>query len=344
MSHYGMFLLQVLTLVAGVGLVVALVSRRRSGAGERTQLLLEDLNERYRKRHRRVRLEGMASAHRKGAMKAYRREDKQRLKAAKGDEHEAVSQPNVWVLEFQGDLRASATTRLGEEISALLGAAEQGDEVVLQLESAGGLVHAYGLASAQLDRLRHAGLTLTVCVDKVAASGGYMMACCANRIQVAPFAVLGSIGVVAQLPNVNRLLKRHDIDVEIMTAGRYKRTLTVFGENTEEGREKFSENLENTHHLFKTFVAERRPGVDIEAVSTGEIWYGSQAIDNGLADQIGTCEGYLLERMKTARVIKVKLESRRSFGERLGVAVSHGVERAVERTLEALDATRWLRR
>lgn len=325
---------------AAVIAAVALLARtRRSGAERSRQLRVEELNERYRQRQRRLQLATLGPSERKPLLKEWRRDAKQRRKRAQ-KEFEATT----WVIEFHGDLKASATSRLAEEVSALLAVAEQGDEVVVLLESAGGLVHAYGLAAAQLDRLHEAEIAVTVCIDKVAASGGYMMACTAGRLRVAPFAVVGSIGVVAQLPNVHRLLKRHDIDVDVMTAGRYKRTLTVFGENTDEGREKFVEDLEGIHRLFKEYVAARRPQLDIEAVATGEIWYGSEAVGNGLADELGTSEAYLLKRMEVSRVLKISLELRKGLGERVGLAGARAVERGVERTLEAVDASRWLRR
>ncbi|GGX78548.1 protease SohB [Litchfieldella qijiaojingensis] len=341
LTDYGLFLAKALTLLAVVGLIIALVARVRGEPGERVRLRIEDLNERYLQRRRRLRLASTARGLRKGQLKAFRRADKDEKRQAKG---QASVRPCVWVLDFHGDLRASNTPRLAEEISALLGVVKEGDEVVIRLESAGGLVHSYGLAAAQLDRLRGAGVNSTVCVDKVAASGGYLMACCADRLRVAPFAVLGSIGVVAQLPNIHRLLKRHDVDVEVLTAGRYKRTLTVFGENTEEGREKFIDDLENTHELFKRYVAERRADLDIDAVSTGEIWYGSDAVQRGLADSLGTSEAYLLERMNDARVLAVRLETRRGLSERLGLAIAKGAERGVERAIEVADASRWLRK
>ncbi|MGO3770402.1 MAG: protease SohB, partial [Vreelandella alkaliphila] len=218
------------------------------------------------------------------------------------------------------------------------------DEVVVRLESAGGLVHAYGLAAAQLDRLQAAGLTTTVCIDKVAASGGYMMACTANHIKAAPFAVIGSIGVVAQVPNIHRLLKRNDIDVELLTAGKYKRTLTVLGENTEEGREKFIDDLENTHRLFKEYVSQHRPDMDIDALATGEIWYGSEALEQKLTDSIGTSEAYLVERMAQAQVYCVKLEPPKTLSRKVGLAVSAGVEQAIVKGLGLIDAAGWQRR
>ena len=176
-------------------------------------------------------------------------------------------------------MKASAVSSLRQEITAILSLAEKQDEVLVRLESGGGMVHAYGLASSQLLRIRNQDIDLTVCVDKVAASGGYMMACVANKLLAAPFAVIGSIGVIAQIPNFHRLLKKNDIDFEMITAGEYKRTLTMFGENTEKGREKFAEDIEDVHVLFKDFVKEHRPALDVEAVATGEVWFGQRAID-----------------------------------------------------------------
>lgn len=342
LNDLGMFVAQLLILALVVGLVAAVIARVRGEGGERLRLRVEELNARREYRRRRLALAASDPGARKRLLKAFRRDDKAQDK--RGRKAEAQSRQTVWVLDFHGDIRASGAGRFAEEISAVLAAANEGDEVVLRLESAGGLVHAYGLAAAQVDRLREAGLTTTACVDKVAASGGYLMACAADQLRAAPFAVLGSIGVVAQLPNVHRLLKRHDIDVELLTAGEYKRTLTVFGENTPQGREKFQSDLENIHQLFKTHVAERRPNLDIEAVATGEVWYGRDALPRGLIDALGTSEEYLVSRMVHARVISVRLEARRPLGERLGMAVSRGIEHGIDRVLERLDAGRWEKR
>lgn len=342
LMEFVMFLVQVLGLVVILGLAVAVMVRLRGGSDDRTRLRVEELNDKRRQRRRRLTMAASEPGQRKRLLKGFRRDDK--LMGKLGRKDETAKRPTVWVLDFHGDIRASSAGRLAEEISAVLDAAGDDDEVVVRLESAGGLVHAYGLAAAELDRLREAGLPTTICVDKVAASGGYLMACGADRLRAAPFAVLGSIGVVAQVPNVHRLLKRHDIDMEILTAGRYKRTLTVFGENTDEGREKFHEDLETTHRLFKQHVAERRPGLDIEAVATGEIWYGREALARGLIDALGTSEAYLVERMQEARVISVRLEAKQRLADRLGKAVSVGVERTLERGMELLDASRWQKR
>jgi serine protease SohB len=198
--------------------------------------------------------------------------------------------------------------------------------VVLRLESGGGLVHSYGLAASQLARIRQAGIPLTICIDKVAASGGYMMACIGEKIISAPFAVLGSIGVVAQLPNVNRLLKKHDIDFEVLTAGEYKRTLTVFGENTEKGKEKFQEDLDVTHQLFKDFVGRYRPQLHIDEVATGEVWLGVAALNRKLVDELRTSDEYLSDRAREANLFHLHFAERKSLQERIGMAASGTVE------------------
>ena len=342
-AEIGTFVVQTTIVMSLIGIGLILMARTKQDKESDLKLYIEPLNDQRRRRGRRLRLAATLPGARKKLLKAFRHEDKKRHKAQKSSQ-ETADEARVWVLDFHGDLKASQTERFGQEVSAIIDVAAENDEVVVRLESAGGLVHAYGLAAAQLDRLRTAGLTTTVCIDKVAASGGYLMACTAQHIKAAPFAVIGSIGVVAQVPNIHRLLKRHDIDVELLTAGKYKRTLTVLGENTEEGKAKFLEDLENTHHLFKSYVAERRPAMDIETIATGEIWYGSEALPQLLIDSVGTSEAYLVERMAEARVFTVKLEPPKTVTRKLGLAVSEGVEKAALKAIGLIDAAGWQRR
>ncbi|MCT9387178.1 protease SohB [Acinetobacter baumannii] len=226
----------------------------------------------------------------------------------------------IFVLDFKGDIQASAVENLREEITLILATAKVGrDRVVVRLESPGGMVHGYGLAAAQLVRLRDAGFHLTICVDKVAASGGYMMACIANEIISAPFAVVGSIGVVAQVPNFNRLLKEHNVDFELYTAGQYKRTVTMFGENTPEGKAKFEEELQQTHVLFKHFVEKYRPQLNVDKVATGEHWYGQDALDLNLVDKLQTSDEYLLALLPQHDVYVINTRKKATLGEKLGL-------------------------
>ncbi len=242
--------------------------------------------------------------------------------AEAGEDDEPARKPRVYVLNFLGDMEASSVHCLREEITAVLSVADKdaGDEVILRLESPGGLVHSYGHAASQLQRINDAGLPLTAVVDEVAASGGYMMACVADKIVAAPFAVIGSIGVVAELPNFNRLLKRFDIDYEQHTAGQFKRTLTVFGENTDEGRRKFQQELEDTHLLFKSFVGQHREKVDLDKVATGEHWYGTQAIELGLVDELQTSDALLQSLYEDHDVYEVNYEFRKTLADRLSLA------------------------
>lgn len=339
LAEMGTFLFQLLC-VGVVVIVASLVILRSRGSGSQrdaTRLRITDLGRRHEQRTQELKMVGMPARARRRQMR--------RVKRDQGRATDSSSSPTTWVLDFHGNIKASGVTRLAEEISLLLPVVGNEDEVVLRLESPGGLVHAYGLAAAELDRLREAGVTTTVCVDKVAASGGYLMACNADRIRVAPFAVIGSIGVVAQVPNLHRMLKRHDIDVELHTAGRFKRTLTVLGENSDEGREKFREDLESTHDKFKRYVAERRPQLDIEAIATGEIWYGEEAVDKGLADDVGTSEAYLVAAMGRGRVMRVGLEPQRTtLLSRLGMGSLRLLDHLWERVEERLDAALWERR
>ncbi len=250
--------------------------------------------------------------------KTLKAELKARKKAAKLEAKNPVEKKTIYLIDFDGDIRASAVDRLRDEISAILTAAIPGrDEVVVRLESPGGTVTGYGLAASQLLRVREAQIQLTICVDEVAASGGYMMACTANQILAAPFAILGSIGVIAQVPNLHRLLKRHDVDYEEITAGEFKRTVSLLAEITAKGRQKFVEQIEDTHLLFKEFIAEHRPQLRVEHVATGEHWFGKRALDLGLADRIISSDAYLFAQRKEARILEVRLESKQSFGEKL---------------------------
>ncbi len=324
---YGMFLLKTLTLVVAVlfivGGIISLGSRSKRETPGRIEVT--DLCERYRDYERRVQQAVLDEAGRKAAQKAEKREDKARCKGkAKGG---GERRPRLYVLDFHGDIRASAVERLREEVSAVLTLAEASDEVILRLESGGGVVHGYGLAASQLQRIRDAGVPLTVAVDKVAASGGYMMACIGQRIIAAPFAVLGSIGVMAQLPNFHRLLKKHDIDIELHTAGEFKRTLTMLGENSDRARRKFLQELEETHQLFKQFVAENRPALEIEQVATGEIWYGRQALERGLVDALQTSDAYLMERRGEWDIHRIAYVEKHPWARRMALSMEGRIER-----------------
>jgi serine protease SohB len=330
--QYGLFLAKAITVVVAIGLVIGFlfnaIRHAREFASE--HLEVKNLNRRFEQMADVLNHELMGESERKAYLKARKAEYKQRAKAAKLGK---APRPRVFVLGFDGDIRASAVENLREEISAVVQVARPNDEVLLRLESSGGMVHTYGLAASQLKRLGSAGIRMTAAVDEVAASGGYMMACVADRIIAAPFAVIGSIGVVAQLPNFNRLLKEHHVDFELHTAGEYKRTLTLFGENTEAAREKFREELEDTHALFKSFVSDNRPQLDMQQVATGEHWYGSRAIERKLVDSIQTSDDYLLAASKEKDIYEVKFKRRQGLPERL----AHSV-RAV---MNAFGSARW---
>lgn len=332
---YGLFLAKSVTVVVAVIVVIGVITSLRQRR-EQTSGYIEVINltDRFDSYQRTLQSAVLDDAALKKWMKQQRKGDKQRRKAAQrraGGTEEAGARPRLYVLDFEGDIRAEATATLREAISAVLTLATPHDEVLLRLESGGGLVHAYGLAASQLERLRKAGIPLTVAVDKVAASGGYMMACLANRILAAPFAVIGSIGVMAQLPNFHRLLKKHDIDVELHTAGDFKRTLTVFGENTERGREKFLAELEETHQLFKQFVGEHRPQVNLDQVATGEIWYGRQALEKQLVDALSTSDEYLMGLREQRDLFLVRYVEKRSWQEKMGISMESTLDRLLLR-------------
>ena len=344
LTEYGLFLAKVITFVVAavvvVSIIVSATQKDRDDHEDDGELQILKLNEKYRKLREAIQARLMTEDERKAWSKAKKKEDKAEKKAGKAKKGETGAVKDtpgrIYVLDFDGDIKASDTDPLRRAISAVLSVAEPGkDEVVIRLESGGGLVHSYGLAAAQLDRIRSKGIHLTACVDKVAASGGYMMACVADRIVASPFAVLGSIGVVAQLPNFHRLLKKNNVDFEILTAGEHKRTMTVFGENTDKGRQKFLEDLEDTHGLFKDYVSERRPELDIAAVATGDIWFGKRALEVKLIDEIKTSDEYLIEACERADVVSVTFQRKRTLPEKLGLATSSALEHTVWKVLSA---------
>ena len=313
LAAYGLFLAELATFALALVIVVVLIaSSRRRGHAE--GLVVEHLNRRFEDSADNLKLTIEGKGRYKKALKARQKERKREEKARSKD---GSTKPRLFVLDFKGDLRATAAASLREEVSAVLRVAQPGEQVLVRLENSGGTVHEHGFAASQLTRLKQHGLKLIVAVDKVAASGGYLMACVADRLIAAPFAIVGSIGVLAQLPNFHRLLEEKGVDFEQITAGRYKRTLTMFGENTDEGRAKLKEQVEEIHALFKAQIREHRPQVDVESVATGEHWHGVRALALKLVDELKTSDDVLLEAAKDHDIYHVTYKRRRTLQERI---------------------------
>jgi S49 (protease IV) family peptidase len=307
--EYSLFLAKALTILICLLLaVLGIAAAKRDNDDDEDKFEVRSLNEYYEEQQELL-YEALLD---KKALKARQKAQKQ----AEKDEAE-TQKPRIFVLDFDGDVEASAVAQLREQISAVIQVASTEDRVLLRLESGGGLVHAYGLAASQLARLRARQIPLTVAVDKVAASGGYMMACIGNEIIAAPFAILGSIGVVGALPNFNELLKQHRIRYEEHTAGEHKRNLTVFGENSEADREQFRHELAVTHDLFKQHIHTYRPQLDIDALATGETWYGAQAVENRLIDTVGTSDDYILAHLHSHQLLQLEEESKQRWYDKL---------------------------
>jgi len=347
LAEYGLFLAKLITFAVAALVVIGIaISAAQRGRQEEDQgeIRVVRLNDRMRETRESLEASIQDDASRKHWLRELRRKRRKERKAAgnKAKSGEDSRRGRLYVLDFQGDIKASHTSSLRRCVSAILSVADpQRDEVVVRLESAGGMVHSYGYAAAQLDRIRQRSLPLTASIDKVAASGGYMMACVADRIVASPFAILGSIGVVAQLPNFHRLLKRNDVDFEVLTAGEYKRTLTVFGENTDKGRKKFREDLEETHKLFKHYVSEHRPAVDIDRVATGEIWFGRQALEVNLADELKTSDELLMDACEDRDVFLARYEKRKTLPEKLGLSAATATESLFMRGIDWLRQSRY---
>ena len=337
-SQYSLFLAETATVVIAILVVlIFILSQRRKSSTIAGRLSVKDISQDYEQVKDDMLMSSMdeveAKQFNKELKKQKKLEKKQAKQAAKkkdsSDENAKSSdaKPKLFVLSFNGSMDAHEVEELRQEITAVLAIIKPEDQVVVKLESPGGVVHGYGLAASQLLRFRTRNIPFTAVVDKVAASGGYMMACTASKIVAAPFAIVGSIGVVAQIPNFNRLLKKHDVDIELQTAGEYKRTLTMFGENTDQGRQKFKQELEETHLLFKDFVKEYRPNIDIEQVATGEHWFATQAKEKGLVDEISTSDDFILSYLDTHKIIAVSYQRKQKLTEKLSKNVVKGMER-----------------
>ncbi|MAR93373.1 MAG: protease SohB [Pseudomonadota bacterium] len=335
-AEYGLFLAKAVTVVIAIIMIIAVAAataqarQRRDHKGE---IQVTPLNEFFDELRNALRHSILDSDELKRLEKERKKAEKQKKK-----NKSEPRRKRIFVLDFDGDIKASGVEDLANEVTAVLTMAEKQDEVVLRLESPGGQVHGYGLAASQLERFRQREIPLTVCVDKVAASGGYMMACTANQILAAPFAILGSIGVVAELPNFHRVLRKYDVDYDIYTAGEFKRTVTMLGENTPEGKRKFVEEIEDTHGLFKALVQRNRPALEVDAVATGEHWYGNQCLEKGLIDKIQTSADYLFAASEQCDVYEVSYEVKKSMADRLGFAMEGALTRAGYRLLGLLTA------
>ncbi len=323
LAEYGLFLLKALTIVIAIIVVISFAA----AAGRKAHmegLEVEDLNKKYRNIADALRKAVSSKGEAKRAAKERKAEDKMRAK-------QPSERPRSFVIDFKGDLKASAVASLREEVTAILEVAGKDDEVIVRLENHGGIVHEHGLAASQLARIRERDIPLIICVDKVAASGGYLMACVASKVYAAPFAILGSIGVLAQIPNFNRMLDSHGVDFEEVAAGKYKRTLTMFGKNTDEDRAKLKEELEDVHVLFKEAVAKYRQDLDLEKVATGEHWYGTRALELGLADELLTSDELLGAKAADRDLYKVAWKIKQPLQKR----VMANVESAIEKVDEA---------
>lgn len=325
----GLFASKTFLIVVALLVVIAFILLSMNRTRGRAQLEIEKLNERF-DLMRETMNETVLS---KKALKTIQKLEKKKK--------ETKDRRRVFVLKFEGDIKASEVDELREEITAILSIAGPGDEIIAKIESPGGMVSHYGLAASQLKRIREQKVKLTVCVDKVAASGGYLMACVADQILAAPFAIVGSIGVVASVPNLHRLLNKHDIDYREITAGEYKRTVSIFGEITPQGLEKFKQQIQETHELFKHFVEEHRPQLKLEHIATGEYWYGAQAVGLHLVDKIQTSDDYIFQLAKEADVYKVNYQTRKRLSEKLSESLGQAAQKAVQKVYQDLVLNRF---
>ncbi|MEL0647769.1 protease SohB [Pseudoalteromonas agarivorans] len=319
--EYGLFFAKTVTFIIAIAVVLMLiVASAVKPKAKKGEIEIEDVSEKLNE----LKESFLHNTLSKKELKAHQKQLKAQSKKTVSDD----PKPRLYVVDFTGSMDAHEVESLREEVTAIISIADpKTDKVLVRLESGGGVVHGYGLAASQLQRIKSAGIFLSVAIDKVAASGGYMMACVADEILAAPFAIVGSIGVIAQIPNFNKILKKNDVEFEQITAGEFKRTLTLFGENTDKAREKFRDEIEETHGLFKTFVSTQRPSLNIDLVATGEHWFATQAIDKGLVDVIKTSDDALLEQQSERQIYKVKYKVKKGLSDKLALGLSSGVNK-----------------
>jgi len=338
LAEYGLFLAKTVTIVIAIIIIMAtaVANTMKQRGEDKGSIIITHLNKEIND----LKDEIFKAVEDEHTLKKVHKEEKKKAKKEKKEKKKSLGKEDdakkrIFVLNFDGDPKASQVDELRKAITAVLTVAKpEKDEVMLRLESPGGMVHAYGLAASQLQRIRSRKIPLTICVDKVAASGGYMMACVANKLIAAPFAYIGSIGVLVQMPNFNRLLKEKHVDYEMVTAGEYKRTLTMFGENTKEDREKMEEDIQEVHTLFKDFVRTSRPDMDIDKLATGETWLGSRARELGLVDETGTSDEYIAAACDNAEVYEVAYEKKKKITDKLGSVLEGALDNILMRWLQ----------
>ena len=336
LTDYGVFLLKVITIALAVTLpLLIIIGSSKGKTPSKGSLVIKNLSKKY---------EEMGNSLRSSQLnpKELKKYNKDLQKKKKKDNKKPSKEESVYVLNFNGDIQASEVTKLKHEINAILLSDTKCKEVVIKVESGGGSAYAYGLCAAELKRLVDNKIKLTVCIDKVAASGGYLMSCVATKIIAAPWAIVGSIGVIAQLPNFHRLLKKNSIDFEMHTAGEFKRTLTNFGENTEDGRKKFKSELEDLHVIFKDFVKEQRPQVDTKIVATGEVWQGEKAIEVGLIDALGTSDDYLVGLSKKLKLFEIEYVEKKNLAEKFAFSTQLVIEKSILKFYDIVNKDRFI--
>ena len=333
-SEYLFFLLKIITVVIALVYIFSVLSSAKVKKQGKGHLSVKNLSKAFKSMGLLINKSHLSQKEFKKLLKEEKKQDK---KTSKSKDKDAV-----FVLDFMGDVQATGDVKLKEEINAILSSKLKCKEVVLKMESRGGSAYAYGLCAAELKRLVDNGINLTVCIDKVAASGGYLMSCVATKIIAAPWAIVGSIGVIAQLPNFHKLLKRNDIDIELHTAGEFKRTLTSLGKNTAEGRKKFISELQELHTVFKDFVSENRSQIDTKKVATGEVWQGNKAQELGLIDDIGTSNDYLIQLSEKYDLYEIDYVINQTIGDKFSFAAQTVIERSIDKFYDLINRDRFI--
>lgn len=239
---------------------------------------------------------------------------------------EGIVRKTAVLLSFNGDINATEVIEFGRAVSMIVQMKDLVSEVYIIINSGGGVVNGYGLLASEIERLHYSEIETYALIDQVAASGGYMAACVANHVVAAPFAYIGSIGVVSEMPNFNQILSDNGINIEQHTAGKSKRTVTPLGKITDEDRNEFKKKLERIHRSFINHVSHYRNINDADEnknsiIFSGDYWIAEETVELelGLVDEISTSQEFLLDKMKEYNIIEITFQENKTKKSKLSL-------------------------
>jgi protease IV len=242
-------------------------------------------------------------------------------------------QTRVAVIVAAGEIldgNQSPGTIGGETLSRLLRAATQDEKikaVVLRVDSPGGSVTASEQIYREVQALRKSGKPVVVSMANYAASGGYYISAPADEIWASPATITGSIGIFAEVPNINRTLTKFGVGVDGLSTtpldGMLQRLDVPM---SEAARTLVQSNVEYGYGQFLERVADGRhkTTAQVDEIGQGRVWSGADAQAHGLVDQLGTFDEAVKAAARRAHLTEYKLqfmEPERSWAQSLAMEV-----------------------